>query len=601
MSDRVGQQLGNYRLARLLGRGGFADVYLGQHIHLNTQAAIKILRTQLESKDIERFRTEARTLAHLIHPRIVRLLDFGIEDNIPYLIMGYASNGSLRQQYPSGTIRPLEKIVSIVIKVAEALQYAHDKKIIHRDVKPENMFMDEDNEVVLGDFGIAVLSRTSESQQTQDVRGTFTYMAPEQLQGHPSRASDQYSLGVVIYECLTGTVPFNGSSAEIMSQHLLIAPPPILQRAPLVSPLVEQVVLKALEKDPDRRFRSVRELAQALAIAVDRSKSTTQRVGDNRDVESGDPIEAEHVRSVPKRTKEQWLNRGQAHYLAGEYEQAIWTYNWAIQLDPSYVKAYYNRGHAYCKLEEYEPAIADYDRVVQLNPRHPIVYFNRGNAYASLEQYRKAIADYNYTLQLVPWLIEVYIYRGDAYRALNEYEQALIDYDWAAQLSPSTGEVYFHRGNTYLELEEYRRALADLDRASALDPENVGVYNSRGVAYTYLKEYERAVANYDRAIALDPENEVIYHNRGSAYSCRKEYERALADFDYAVALNPKFAEAYRGRALASYHLKDYRGAVWNFDYAHQLDPSITRFTPERDDARRKLRRRQWIKGLIDKI
>lgn len=442
MSERVGQQLGNYQLIRLLGRGGFADVYLGHHIHLNTQAAIKILHTQLESKNIEQFRAEARTLAHLIHPRIVRLLDFGIVDAVPYLIMDYASNGSLRQQYPSRMMRPFEKIVSIVLEIAEALQYAHDKKIIHRDVKPENIFLREDNEAVLGDFGIAVLSRTSETQQTQDVKGTLAYMAPEQLQGHPSRASDQYSLGIVVYECLTGTVPFHGSSVEIMSQHLLMPPPSIVQRVPLVSPLIEQVVLKALEKDSDRRFESVQRFAQALASAVDKSKPTPQRAVDYRDGGSDDPVKAVPLRVAPQRNKEQWLTLGQAHYLAREYEQAIFTYNRAIQLDLTYVKAYYNRGHAYCQLKEYERAIADYDRVVQLNPTYPIVYFNRGQAYASLKQYRQAIADYSSVLQRVPWLIEAYISRGDAYRALGEYEQALGDYDWAAQLSPNAAEVH---------------------------------------------------------------------------------------------------------------------------------------------------------------
>jgi tetratricopeptide (TPR) repeat protein len=600
MSERVGQQLGNYRLVRLLGRGGFADVYLGHHIHLNTQAAIKILHTQLESKNIEQFRTEARTLAHLIHPRIVRLLDFGIVDAIPYLIMDYASNGSLRQQYPSGMIRPFEKIVSIVLEVAEALQYAHDKKIIHRDVKPENIFLREDNEAVLGDFGIAVLSRTSESQQTQDVKGTVSYMAPEQLQGHPSRASDQYSLGIVVYECLTGIVPFHGSSAEIMSQHLLMPPPSIVQRVPLVSPLIEQVVLKALEKDPDRRFESVRKFAQALAAAVDKSKPTPQGVSDHQDGESGAPMKAAPLRAAPQRNKEQWLTLGQAHYLAGEYEQAVFTYNCAIQLDPTYVKAYYNRGHAYCQLKEHQRAIADYDRVVQLNPTYPIVYFNRGQAYASLGQYRQAIADYNSALQRVPWLIEAYISRGDAYCALEEYEQALTDYDWAAQLSPNTAEVYLHRGSTYLELKEYRKALTDLDRASILDPENVEVHNDQGVTYSYLREYEQAVASYDRAIALDPENEIIYYNRGTAYAHLKAYEQALADFDYAVELNPAFAEAYRDRALACYHLKDYQRAVWNFDYAYRLDPDSIQYCPERESARRKLRRKQWLKGLLGK-
>src|SRR5207248_1225451 len=101
MPDRVGQQLGNYRLTRLLGQGGFADVYLGEHIHLNTLAAIKVLRTQLMGTDVEQFRNEARTIAHLKHPNIVPILDFGVENNIPYLIMGYASNGTLRQQYPT--------------------------------------------------------------------------------------------------------------------------------------------------------------------------------------------------------------------------------------------------------------------------------------------------------------------------------------------------------------------------------------------------------------------------------------------------------------------------------------------------------------------
>src|SRR5712692_8710629 len=114
MPDREGEQLGNYRLIRLLGRGGFADVYLGEHIHLETQAAIKLLHVQMESGDIERFRFEARTIAHLIHPHVVRVLDFGVEQNTPYFVMDYASNGTVRQQYPKGTCLPLNLIVHYV-------------------------------------------------------------------------------------------------------------------------------------------------------------------------------------------------------------------------------------------------------------------------------------------------------------------------------------------------------------------------------------------------------------------------------------------------------------------------------------------------------
>src|SRR5215472_8344919 len=127
MADRVGQQLGNYQLLSLLGEGGFAEVYLGEHIHLGTQAAIKVLYTQLTSDNVDRFRTEARTIAHLIHPHIIRVLEFGVEGKTPFLVMDYAPNGTLRQHHPKGTRLPLDTIVSYVKQIAETLQYAHDE------------------------------------------------------------------------------------------------------------------------------------------------------------------------------------------------------------------------------------------------------------------------------------------------------------------------------------------------------------------------------------------------------------------------------------------------------------------------------------------
>src|SRR5438067_13048182 len=141
MTDRTGQQLGNYRLLRLLGHGGFVTVYLGEHIHLNTLAAIKVLDTRLSSDGIDQFREEARTIARLEHPNIVRVLDFGVEETTPFLVMGYAPNGTLRQRHPKGLPLPLPTIVSYVKQIADALQYAHELKLVHRDVKPENMLL----------------------------------------------------------------------------------------------------------------------------------------------------------------------------------------------------------------------------------------------------------------------------------------------------------------------------------------------------------------------------------------------------------------------------------------------------------------------------
>src|SRR5437588_5585840 len=183
MVDYIGQQLGNYQLTRLLGEGGFAQVYLGKHVYLETQAAIKILNPQV-ANDLDWFRTEARTIARLVHPNIVRVLEFGVEGNTPFLVLDYAPNGTLRQRHPRGTVLPLPTVVSYVKQVADALQYAHDSKLIHRDIKPENMLVGSRNEILLSDFGIAKVARTSRSETDQRIAGTAAYMAPEQIQGH---------------------------------------------------------------------------------------------------------------------------------------------------------------------------------------------------------------------------------------------------------------------------------------------------------------------------------------------------------------------------------------------------------------------------------
>src|SRR5215472_14061321 len=250
MVDRVGQHLGNYRLVRLLGQGGFAEVYLGEHVHLETQAAIKVLQTHLARENIEQFRQEARTIARLEHPHIVHILDFGVEGTTPFLVMMYAPGGTLRHRHPKGTQLPLPLIVSYVKQVAEALQFAHAQRLVHRDVKPENRLLGRGDELLLSDFGIAVMAQSSRSQSTQDMVGTMAYMSPEQIHGKPRAASDQYSLGVVVYEWLSGDRPFHGSLTEMVAQHLAVPPPPLRGKIATISPDIEQVVLTALEKDP---------------------------------------------------------------------------------------------------------------------------------------------------------------------------------------------------------------------------------------------------------------------------------------------------------------------------------------------------------------
>ena len=267
MTGHIAQQFGNYQLVRHLGRGAFSDVYLGIHLHLKTPAAIKLLHTELTSNDVEKFRYEARTIARLEHPHIVRVLDFGIEDHTPFFVMVYAPNGTLRQRHPKGSILSLATVVSYVAQIADALQFAHNQKFIHRDIKPENMLLGRQNEVLLSDFGFVQIAQSSISQSTKEMAGTIPYMAPEQFHGKPRYASDQYSLGIVVYEWLTGDRPFQGSVLEIATQHMIHPPPPIREKNPAIPLDVEQVLLTALAKEPQQRFATVQAFANALQQA----------------------------------------------------------------------------------------------------------------------------------------------------------------------------------------------------------------------------------------------------------------------------------------------------------------------------------------------
>src|SRR2546422_3099215 len=267
MPDHIGQQLGSYQLIQMLGQGQWGSVYLGEHVHLRTKAAIKVLHGPWDEREVEGLLGEARTLASLRHPHIVRVLDFGVQQGTPFLVMEYAPGGTLRQLHPKGMRLSLQTVVSYVKQVASALQYAHVQRLIHRDLKPENLLLGPDQEVWLSDFGLAIVAHSTRSQPFQQTAGTLAYMAPEQLQGHPTPASDQYALGVMVYEWLCGERPFSGPLTELAVKQALAPPPALSEKVPTIPAVVEHVVLQALAKDSKLRFASVQAFALALEEA----------------------------------------------------------------------------------------------------------------------------------------------------------------------------------------------------------------------------------------------------------------------------------------------------------------------------------------------
>lgn len=268
-ADRVGQVFGDYQLISWMGGGGFGDVFLAEQLPDRTLVAVKILHVRLTlQEELQSFINEARII-RLKHPHIVPLLDFGIGgEGVPFLVMEYASGGTLRSKHPKGTALPLSLVIQYVNQVASALQYAHDHRLIHRDIKPDNMLLRADGTVLLSDFGIVTVAQSSRSANLeQSVGGTLPYMAPEQIQGRPRPTSDQYALGVVVYEWLAGKRPFDGTEVEIAMQHTMAAPPSLREQAPSLPVEVEQVVFTALAKDPKQRFGSISAFAHALQQA----------------------------------------------------------------------------------------------------------------------------------------------------------------------------------------------------------------------------------------------------------------------------------------------------------------------------------------------
>jgi len=279
--DRTGQRYGNYRLIRHIGHGGYAEVYLAEHIHLpNRQCAIKLLTgTNLEDSQREEFLGEARIVADLLNDHIVKIFDFGVQidanrpssGGIPYFAMEYAAGGTLRKLYNHGSQVPLDRIKLYVNQIAGALQYAHSKNpaVVHSDIKPENMLLKTLDHVLLSDFGTAFTGQTGLLLKPTKIVGTATYIAPERLNHMTKRASDQYSLGIVVYEWLCGFPPFDGIDAqEIILMHLKMQPEPLYATYPHVTREIDAVVRRALEKVPENRFLTVQEFAQALEMAI---------------------------------------------------------------------------------------------------------------------------------------------------------------------------------------------------------------------------------------------------------------------------------------------------------------------------------------------
>ncbi|MDX1523141.1 MAG: FHA domain-containing serine/threonine-protein kinase [Anaerolineae bacterium] len=284
-TDLLGEKLGQYRLKKLAGEGGLATVYKAHQENLDRWVAIKVLHSD-DGNVLARFEREARAVAQLRHRNILMVYEYGKAEGLPYIAMEYVEGGSL-EDYLVG--KPMEwiRVVSISMGIAEALHFAHQHGIIHRDVKPSNILMPQDDWPLLADFGLVKVSEDADRALTATgtIMGTPAYIAPEQARGEKiGPHADMYSLGVIMFEMITGRLPFEYENANyLMLAHIQETPPSPRSINPLCPQDLEEIILKTIEKSPEDRFADLQEMINALrktigSSTLDISSSSTLEV-----------------------------------------------------------------------------------------------------------------------------------------------------------------------------------------------------------------------------------------------------------------------------------------------------------------------------------
>ena len=306
-----GMTLGKYRVLEALGHGGMAWVYRAYHPQLDRYVALKILRSDLveDAEFLARFQREARAVASLRHPHVVRVFDFDVQDDAYYMVMEYLEGDTLKARLDDyrvhGETMPLGEVGRILLDVLDGLAYAHSEGMVHRDVKPSNVLLTKRGQAVLGDFGIAHMVGGTQTTATGALMGTPEYMAPEQgLTGCCDARTDIYAMGIILYEMLTQRIPYDAETPlAILMKHVNDPLPLPRDIDPAIPEALERVILKAMAKDPDDRFADAASMKAAISAALTESEiELPERVSHPRSFTTPEaPSESVQVLSGPRR------------------------------------------------------------------------------------------------------------------------------------------------------------------------------------------------------------------------------------------------------------------------------------------------------------
>jgi len=500
-------------------RGGMGIVYVVYDHALGESVALKTFQDEVfarSSSVADQFAREARTWINLdYHENVVQARLLQEISRKPFIFLEYVTGGDLSGWIGTPRLtKDLPQVLRFAIQFCDGMHHAFSKGIqVHRDIKPQNCLVTEDNNLKVTDFGLAKVfddtprnASYAESSvarlgvhltQTGRAVGTCTHMAPEQFVDakHVDVRADIYSFGVMVFQMVTGRLPFEGRRWEDFARAHMKATPPPLDSG---QPALDMIVAKCLAKVATGRygeFRTLREELASIYESVTRQPATKPATG-------------------------RGLN--------------------AFELN--------SKGAALASLRRHEEALACYDRALDIAPQEAVSWFVKGNLLASLRRHEEALTCYDRALALNPELAEAWFLKGESLQTLERFDESIACCERALNLNSGNAEAWLLKGNLHHRLEHYEDALQCYDRALEVDPKYRAAWNNKGAALANLNRYEESLLCFDRNLTLNPQDNEAWRNKGGSMANLGRLGGALACLERALAIAPQDVEAWTYKA-----------------------------------------------------
>ena len=586
--------LSHYRILEQIGAGGMGVVYRAHDERLDRDVALKVLPPGLlvETDARRRFHKEALALSKLNHPNIATVHDFDTEDGTDFLVEELIEGLSLDAMLVAGPL-PEKEIIHLGSQLAEGLAAAHDHGVIHRDLKPGNLRVTPDARLKILDFGLAMILRgdasptavTESLSETQNFAGTFPYMAPEQLLGGKLDArTDIWATGCILYEMATGRRPFLGTGPALTDGILHQMPPALSKLNPKVSDALDAVIRKCLDKDPQRRYLSVREIAVDLGRAFAAPMSTGMRQRFKHWVAvlaAAAAVMALVVMGIRLESIHRWISSGKQaagvteqaqvapheSYLAGMKDLERWDrppslasairlFQQAVRSDPDFALGFSALGEAHWAMYRLDhdarwidEAEKDCKRAAELNSQLPAVYVTLARVHNGKGQYNLALQEIQQALKLAPLDPDALLGEAAVYASMGQEDKAEGTYKKALALRPQYWDGYYELGVFYYRQRRYTDAASQFESVLKIAPDNALAHATLGGMMQLLGKDVEAKKHLKRSIELQP-SYAAYTNLGALYYRERRWAESVAMTRKALEINGNDWRAWSNLSIA---------------------------------------------------